>query len=100
MVLRYSNPNSDNFVGEVTVSPAGGGGAVLPEDQTQSGNTVTHKFLLQPTSGNPEFLTVSGEKGIYSSLFDLEPGQWTVAVKIDNNDPQSEDILVVRKHKM
>jgi len=51
MVLRYTNPNAEAFVGEVTVSPAGGygatgggGGGVAGEAAGASpGNTVTHK---------------------------------------------------------
>ncbi len=40
-------------------------------------------------------MTVSGDKGIYASPFDLEPGTWTTAVKINNDDPGAQEILVV-----
>jgi hypothetical protein len=50
---------------------------------------------LQPTGGEPQFVTVSGDKGIYASPFDLEPGTWTTAVKINNDDPGAQEILVV-----
>jgi len=38
---------------------------------------------------------VSGEKGIYASPFDLVPGTWTVRVKIPNDDPNAQEVLVV-----
>ena len=41
-------------------------------------------------------MTVSGDKGIYASPFDLEPGTWTTAVKINNEDPMAQEILVVK----
>ncbi len=54
------------------------------------------EVLLNPTQeANPQFVTVSGGKGIYTLPFDLEAGDWTVAVKIDNSDPQAKEVLVV-----
>lgn len=53
------------------------------------------QVLLQPTGGDPQLVTVSGDKGIYASPFDLEPGTWTTAVKISNEDPLAQEILVV-----
>ena len=104
MVLRYSNPNPVPIVGEVTVtptSPAISGGELDQEGERASlGDAVTHQVLLNPTGGEPEFVTVSGDKGIYASPFDLEPGQWTVSVKIPNDDPEAEDILVVSEQKI
>jgi hypothetical protein len=41
-------------------------------------------------------LTVSGDKGVYASPFDLEPGTWTTSIKINNDDPAAQEILVVR----
>ncbi len=110
MVLRYTNPNADAFVGEVTVSPIGGYGGEQPaggEGATAAGagaggagggvgDTQTHQVLLSSTGeANPTFVTVSGDKGIYAVPFDLEAGDWTVAVKIVNDDPAAEEILVV-----
>ncbi len=54
------------------------------------------QFRLSPTGeANPQFVTVSGDKGIYAVPFDLDPGTWTVAVKIVNDDPEAREILVV-----
>ena len=58
--------------------------------------TLSFQVLLQPTGGDPQLVTVSGDKGIYASPFDLEPGIWTTAVKINNEDPMAQEILVVR----
>ena len=55
---------------------------------------IYHKFVLDPTAGDPMFVTVSGESGIYPSPFDLEPGQWTVTLEVDNNDGESQEVLI------
>ena len=55
-------------------------------------------MLLKSTGDQPEFLTVSGDKGIYASLYDLEPGRWTVSVKIPNEDRDAQEVLVVSKN--
>ena len=56
----------------------------------------TSQVLFPPTpDGEPAFVTVSGDKGIYAWPFDLPQGDWTVSTKIENNDPDSEEILVV-----
>ena len=52
-------------------------------------------MLFPPTpDGEPAFVTVSGDKGIYAWPFDLPNGDWTVSTKIENSDPNSEEILV------
>ena len=59
-----------------------------------SGSTITHKFVLDPTSApepEPVHLTVSGETGVYPSPFDLEPGQWTVTIDVDNTEADHTD---------
>ena len=113
MVLRYINPNPDSYIGEITVFPEGrsaaapaaedgegevGSGPEVAEGAAppqQKGEGQTYQVLLLPTDRNiPEFVTVSGDKGIFASPFDLEPGRWTVSVKIENNDPMAEEVLV------
>ena len=49
-----------------------------------------YQFYLQPA-----FVTVSGDKGIYASPFDLIPGVWPTSVKIENSEPDAKEILVV-----
>ena len=83
MVLRYTNPNPTPFVGEVSM---------LKQDGT--GDEVAHQVLLPPTGGQPQLVTVSGDKGIYASPFDLEPATWTTSVKINNDDPMADEVLV------
>ncbi len=94
IVLRYLNPNPEAVVGEVTVAQnktSKPGAEVL----TEFGDT-THAVLLPPTGPlDPQFVTVSGDKGIYAAPFDLEQGRWSVAVKIPNDDPMAQEILVV-----
>lgn len=80
MVLRYQNPNSVPITGTVRMSKADG--------------TIVHKFSLDPTSGDPALMTVSGETGVYPSPFDLEPGRWTVSVSLDNDDSDNQEVLV------
>jgi laminin alpha 3/5 len=93
MVLRYSNPNPTPIIGEITMESAGGGSLESGESDG-AGTSLAHQVLLPPTGGQPSFVTVSGDKGIYASPFDLSPGQYTTAVKIPNTDTEAEDILV------
>ena len=65
---------------------------MTPESADSGG--VTHNVLLQPTGGQPAFVTVSGDKGIYASPFDLQPGKYITAVNIPNTDPEAEEVLV------
>ena len=85
MVLRYQNPNNVPVSGTVRMSKS---------DMSDEAGAIVHKFALDPTSGDPSLLTVSGETGIYASPFDQEPGQWTVSISIDNNDGENEEVLV------
>ena len=85
MVLRYQNPNGVPITGTARMSKL--------DSQDDSG-VIFHKFLLDPTSGDPAFVTVSGENGIYPSPFDLEPGQWTVSITVDNNDKDNDEVLI------
>ena len=82
MVLRYSNPNPTPMIGEVRVTGV--------DDPNVS---IAHKVLLPPTGGQPAFAKVSGDKGIYPSLFDLPQGKHTVAVEVPNSG--AEEVLVV-----
>ena len=123
MVIRYTNPNPEPYVGEVSVVRSDGQGDAHPQahqvmkkcskmtsqiycwgltnflgihwPNAYFGCAVNFQVLLQPTGGEPQFVTVSGDKGIYASPFDLEPGTWTTGVKINNDDPGAQEILVV-----
>lgn len=86
VILRYTNPNSESKLGEVSLVANGEGRVAEPQ---------THHVLLPPTGGQPAFVTVSGDKGIYASPFDLAPGQWTTSIKIKNDGPDDQDVLVV-----
>ena len=63
-VLRYQNPNDDPVMGKVTIHKAG-----APDEVP-----MTHTVILEPTGGQPAFVTVSGDLGLFPSPFDLEPG--------------------------
>lgn len=80
-VIRYTNPNPTPIIGEVEM---------IAED----GTSIVRQVLLQPTGGQPAFVTVSGDKGIYPSPFDLMPGKYVTSVKIPNTDPEADEILV------
>ena len=82
MVMRYQNPNAVPITGVVRVSKVG-----------SDDDALVHEFVLDPTSGDPDFATISGAKGIYPSLFDLEPGQWTVSVEMDNPS-ENDEVLI------
>ena len=119
MILRYTNPNPTPVKGEVSMeAPA--------NVDSGDALTVTHHVVLPPTGGQvanifivrlnvnkilvwykiphsifqlylqPAFVTVSGDKGIYVSPFDLTPGVWPTSVKIDNTEPEAKEVLVVR----
>ena len=66
-VLRYQNPNDEAIMGELTIHGVG-----APDDRP-----ITYDFVLEPTGGQPAFVTVSGLRG-FPSPFDLEPDQYTV----------------------
>ena len=75
MVLRYQNPNAVPLTGVVSINRLD-----APEE-----DALVHEFVLDPTPGaDPAFSTIAGASGIYPSLFDLEPGQWTISVQMDN----------------
>ena len=101
VILRANNPNPTPIVGEVTLSPQaayyppGQGGGEMPENQGPQ-RIISHKVLIPPTQGQGQFVTVKGEKDIYPQPFDLEPGRWTVGVKIPNEDREAQEVLVVR----
>ena len=80
-VLRYQNPNEEPVMGTVTITG-------------EDGVPTEHQFVLEPTRGQPAFLTVSGELGLFPSPFDLEPGNYVVKVAMDNKEPESEEVLV------
>ena len=82
-VLRYQNPNDEAVQGEVSIYRAG-------SDEPP----MTHSVILEPTGGQPALVTVSGELGLFPSPFDLEPDTYTVKVKIDNNEADSQELLV------
>ena len=52
MVLRYTNPNPTPIIGEVTMEPQ-----VSPESGEAAGEAIAHHVLLQPTGGQPAFVT-------------------------------------------
>merc|ERR1712142_1073803 len=60
-----------------------------PDEQAAS-----HSVKLEPTNGQPAFVTVSGDLNLFPSPFELEPDQYTVKVEIDNKDPNSQEVLV------
>ena len=83
MVLKYTNPNPTPIVGEVRV-----------EGIDDPSISIAHKVLLPPTGDSqPAFARVSGDKGIYPSIFDLPSGRYTVAVEVPA-DPTAEEVLV------
>ena len=82
MVLRYTNPNPTPIIAEVRV-----------EGIDDPSISIAHKVLLPPTGENPAFARVSGDKGIYPSIFDLPSGRYTVAVDVPA-DPTAEEVLV------
>jgi laminin alpha 3/5 len=101
LIYRYQNPNPTASIGEITVMPAegghGGGGENSGMEGPPIGAPQTHKVNFPPTTdGQPSFVTVSGKNGIYASPFDLGKGQWTVSTKLENSDPEAEEILLVR----
>ena len=103
VILRANNPNPTPIVGEVTLSPQAAyypaqGGGEMPDQnqgQGQGQRVISHKVLIPPTQGQGQFVTVKGEKDIYPQPFDLEPGRWTVGVKIPNEDREAQEVLVV-----
>lgn len=94
---EYSDYEDGSGSGNATAGGAAVKGGFVPAASSSAGDATTHKVLLAPTGSDPQFITVSGDKGIYASLFDLDPGQWTVAVKIVNEQPPENEVMVVRK---
>lgn len=86
MVFRYVNPYPVPVLGTVTV-----------EDEAGT-NSITHSVLLQPTGGQPAFMTVSGDKGIFKSPFDLAEGKHTTSVNIPidaHPEGETEELKIV-----
>ena len=86
MVFRYINPYPVPVLGTVTV-----------EDEAGT-NSITHSVLLQPTGGQPAFMTVSGDKGIFKSPFDLAEGKHTTSVNIPidaHPEGETEELKIV-----
>ena len=83
-VLRYQNPNDEPIMGKVTIHKKG-----APDELP-----MTHAVILEPTGGQPSFVTVAGELGMFPSPFDLEPDEYTVRVFMDNKEADSQEVLV------
>ena len=95
VILRFTNPNPTPVNGEVTltkISSADKGDAAA--DDPAVSEVQSHVVVLPPTGGQPTFATVSGDKNIYASLYDLDPGTWTASIKLDNSDPEADEVLV------
>lgn len=88
---RYTNPNPVPILGEIKMESDS---EATESEDAGTGISVTHKVLLPPTGNQPAFVTVSGERGIYASPFDLKPDSYTTSVKIPNADPQNAEVLV------
>ena len=68
MVLRYINPYPDRVIGTIKMETE----ACSPENPECNQEENVHSVLLNPTGGQPAFVTVSGDKGIYPSPFQLK----------------------------
>jgi hypothetical protein len=85
-VIRYQNPNPNPLIGTVSIYPLG---------QPESTEAQIHQVLLEPSpGGDPAFVTVSGEAGVYPSPFELDASQWTVSLKIENREATALPLLV------
>ena len=84
-VLRYQNPNPGPVLGQVTVTRRGAAEEEVP---------MRHSVVLEPTGGQPALVTVAGELGLFPAPFDLEPGEYTVTVSVDNQDADNKEVLV------
>lgn len=73
MVLRYINKNSQDVVGRIEIVPDN------PSDIEQSFTVV-----FKP-SEQPAFVTVSGIHGLIPSPFVMNPGKWSINLKINKN---------------
>ena len=87
VIIRYINPYPDPVVGTISM-------------ESENGDIETRKVKLNPTGGQPEFLMVAGDKGLYPEAFELPQGEYTTSVKIPKDvHPQEEnekkEILVV-----
>ena len=80
-VLRYQNPNDEPVSGVVSITG-------------EDGVSTSHSFTLEPTGGQPSFLTVAGDLGLFPSPYDLEPGNYVVSVMVDNKEADSGEVLI------
>ncbi|XP_046389625.1 laminin subunit alpha [Ischnura elegans] len=71
MVLRYVNPSGESALGTVTITPDN------PSDIEQTFHVVL-KANNQPT-----FVTVSGPSGSIPSPMVMNPGRWSIKIKVD-----------------
>ena len=84
-VLRYHNPNPFQIKGRVTISQQGG----------QDPSPASHDVILDPTSPDqPGSVIVSGELNLFPAPYDLQPGEYTVSVVVDNKAADSQEVLV------
>lgn len=73
MVLRYVNTNSDIVTGTIKV---------IPDNPTE--NEQVNSVQFRP-SHVPAFVTVSGDLGNAPTAFIMNPGRWTISIKVDKN---------------
>ncbi|XP_058121122.1 laminin subunit alpha [Anopheles ziemanni] len=71
LVIRYRNPNSDNVVAAILITPDN------PTEVEQK-----TKVLFKPTE-HPDFVTVSDARGEVPSAVVLDPGTYTISIKTD-----------------
>ena len=92
MVLRYINPYPDRVIGTIKMETE----ACSPENPECNQEENVHSVLLNPTGGQPAFVTVSGDKGIYPSPFQLKTETYVTSINIPKDvHPEGEQELLI-----
>ena len=91
VIVRYINPYPEPVVGIITM------------ESSETGDIETRKVKLNPTGGQPEFLMVAGDKGLYPEAFELPQGEYITSVKIPKDvhpldEDEKKEILVVNMY--
>lgn len=72
MILRYVNRNPDTIIGTIRI---------IPDSYYESEREQKQQVQFK-SSNEPTFVTVSGATGSTPTPFVINPGTWTVSIKV------------------